>query len=68
MCWGLQVAAIEAPAVPILGYIPRSVVVAEAALVGKSVVLYVSRSSAVAAYRALTTDLLAALGRTGAGA
>lgn len=63
---GDQVAAIEALGVPILGYIPRSVAVAEAALVGKSVVSYASRSPAAAAYRSLTTDLLAALGRTGA--
>jgi cellulose biosynthesis protein BcsQ len=56
---GEQVAAIEALGVSIIGYIPRSVAVAEAALVGKSIVSYAPRSSAAAAYRAIASGVLA---------
>lgn len=59
---GEQVAAIEALGVSIVGYIPRSVAVAEAALVGKSIVSYAPRSPAAAAYRAIASSVLA-LGR-----
>jgi nitrogenase subunit NifH len=59
---GAQVAAIEALGVSILGYIPRSVAVAEAAPVGKSIVSHAPRSPAAAGYRALASSILA-LGR-----